>query len=81
VSGFDAMTDAEKLAFVKERAAAEPWTSAIASVIQDMELIGHPMPMPLQELFMGEAVIGGERGVRRFIDWLALPAARTEVAQ
>lgn len=81
MSGFDDMTGAEKLAWVKERAAAEPWTSAIASVIQDMELIGHPLPMPLQQLFMGEAMIGGEQGVRRFIDGLALPAARTEAVQ
>ena len=80
MSGFDEMTGAEKLAWVKERAAAEPWTTAIASVIQDMELIGHPLGPELTMLAMGEAVIGGERGVRRFIDGLALPAARTEAA-
>jgi len=74
------MTDEEKLAWVKDRARAEPWTSAIASVVQDMELIGHPLPMPLQQLFMGEAIIGREQGVRRFIDGLVLPAARTETA-
>jgi len=45
-----------------------------------MDLIGHPMPIPLQELFMGEAIIGGEHGVRRFIGALALPAARTEAS-
>lgn len=65
-------TDAEKLAWVKARAGAEPWASALASVIQDMQLMDIPMNPDLYFLAMGEAVVGGEQGVRRFIDGLTL---------
>lgn len=65
-------TDAEKLAWVKARAAAEPWPSALASVIQDTALMGIPLKPDLITLGMGLAVAGGERGVRDFIDGLTL---------
>jgi hypothetical protein len=62
------MTRAEKIAWCKERAAAEPWTSAIGSMVQDMELMGIPMSEPVIQLAMMEGISGGERGVRRWID-------------
>lgn len=66
------MTDEEKLAWCKERAAAEPWPSALASVIQDMQAMGIPLDPGLYRLGMGEAVVAGEAGVRRFIDGITL---------
>ena len=71
-------TDAEKLAWVKARANAEPWESAIASVIQDMQLMGIPLNPDLLFPAMGEAMIGGEQGVRRFIDGLTLGSIARE---
>lgn len=65
-------TDAEKLEWCKARARAEPWNVAPASVIQDMQLMGIPLNPDLYMLLMGEAMIGGEQGVRRFIDGLTL---------
>jgi hypothetical protein len=62
------MTRAEKIAWCKERAAAEPWTVAIGSMIQNMELMGIPMSEPIIQLGMMEGVSAGEQGVRRFID-------------
>jgi hypothetical protein len=61
-------TRQDKLAWCKERAAQEPWPSAIGSMIQDMRAMGIPMDPMVMELGMGEAIIGGEQGVRRFID-------------
>ena len=49
-------TDEERLAWVKARAAAEPWTLALTSVIQDLQLMA----------------IDGERGTRDFVDGLTL---------
>ncbi len=72
-------TDEEKLAWVKARAAAEPWEVVIASVIQDMQLMGIPLNPDLYMLMMGEAMIGGEQGVRRFIDGLTLGSIAREV--
>lgn len=61
-------TDEEKLAWVKARAAAEPWTAALSSMIQDMTMLGIPLNRDLMILGMGSAVTAGERGVRDFID-------------
>lgn len=65
-------TDAEKLAWVKARAANVPWNVAFSSVIQDMTLMGIPLNPDLVTLGMGMSLIGGEQGVRRFIDGLTL---------
>jgi hypothetical protein len=65
-------TDEEKLAFVKARAAAEPWDVALSSVIQDLNWMGIPLKPDLMMLGMGLAVAGGERGVRDFIDGIGL---------
>jgi len=73
------MTDEEKLAWCKERAAAENWQHALASMIQDMQATGIPLNPDLMMLGMGEAITGGEQGVRRFIDGITLASvARTE---
>jgi len=61
------MTRTEKVAWCKERAAAENWPTALASMIQDMELMGIPTSEPVIQLGMMEAVSAGEQGVRRFI--------------
>jgi hypothetical protein len=71
-------TDEEKLAWVKARSAAEPWSSALASVIQDMDLMGIPLNPDLAMLGMSEAIIGGEQGIRRFIDGLTLGSIARE---
>src|ERR1700733_2989280 len=65
-------TDEEKLAWVKARAAAEPWDVAISSVIQDMDLMGIPLNPALFGLMMGDAMHGCDRGVRGFIDGITL---------
>lgn len=65
-------TDEQKLEWVKARAANEPWRAAIASVIQDMQMMDIPLNPDLMMLAMGEAMIDGEQGVRRFIDGLTL---------
>lgn len=70
-------TDEERLAWVKARAANEPWDVAISSVIQDMQLMGIPLNPDLYFPFMGEAMIGGEQGVRRFIDGITLGSVAT----
>jgi hypothetical protein len=76
------MTDEEKLAWCKERAAAEPWPSALASVIQDMSAQGIPLNPDLTTLGMGMAIVGGERGVREFIDGITLASvAKTPEAE
>lgn len=67
-------TDEEKLAWCKARAAAEPWNVAMSSVIQDMTLMGIPLKARLVVLMMQDAMIGGERSVRDFIDGLTLGA-------
>jgi hypothetical protein len=61
-------TRAEKLAWCKARAARESWSTALGSMIQDMQLQGIPMDPMIMQLGMGEAMIGGEQGVRKFID-------------
>lgn len=71
-------TDEEKLAWVKARAAAEPWHVALASVIQDLNLMGIPLKQDLMLLGMGQAVTGGEWGVRDFIDGITLAAVDRE---
>lgn len=71
-------TDAEKLAWVKARSAAEPWDVAQGSVIQDMTLMGIPLKQDLVLLMMQDAMIGGERSVRDFIDGLTLGAVDRE---
>lgn len=71
-------TDEEKLAWVKARAAAEPWEVALASVVQDMTLMGIPLNPDLVMLGMGEAIVGGEQGVRRFVDGLTLGSIARE---
>lgn len=71
-------SDAEKLAWVKARATAEPWEVALASVIQDMKLMGIPLNPDLYVLGIGEAMIGGEAGVRRFIGGLTLGSVARE---
>jgi hypothetical protein len=74
-------TDEQKLAWCKERAAAERWDVALASMISDMGKLGIPLNPDLYFLAMGEAMIGGERGVRDFIDGITLASvARTEKA-
>lgn len=73
-----AATDEEKLAWVKARAAAEPWEVAIGSVIQDMTLAGIPLKGDLVMLMMADAMIGGERSVRDFIDGIGLGAVDRE---
>lgn len=70
--------DEEKLAWVKARAAAEPWEVALASVVQDMTLMGIPLKPDLVVLGTGEAIAGGEQGIRRFIDGLTLASADRE---
>jgi hypothetical protein len=65
-------TDEEKLAWVKARAAAEPWTLALTSVIQDMRLMGIPIKPDLMMLGMQLMAIDGERGARDFVDGLIL---------
>jgi hypothetical protein len=65
-------TDEEKLAWVKARAAAEPWMSALASVIQDMQLMEIPLHPDLMMLGMQLMAIDGERGARDFVDGLTL---------
>jgi hypothetical protein len=74
-------TDAEKLEWCKARAAAEPWNVAPASIIQDMQLMGIPLNPDLYMLLMGEAMIGGEQGVRRFIGGLTLGAVDREASR
>jgi hypothetical protein len=74
-------TDAEKLAWCKARAAAEPWHDAQASVIQDMNLMGIPLKADLVLLMMQDAMIGGERSVRDFISGLTLGAVDREAAR
>lgn len=64
--------DAEKLEWVKARAGAESWDVALSSVIQDMQMLDIPLNPDLAMLGMGEAVIAGEQGVRRFIDGLTV---------
>jgi hypothetical protein len=71
-------TDEEKLAWVKARAAAEPWHMAIGSMVQDMTLMGIPLKQDLILLGMGQAVTGGEWGVRDFIDGITLAAVDRE---
>lgn len=73
-------TDEEKLAWVKARAAAEPWGRAVSSVIQDMTLMGIPLARDLVLLGMSQAVTGGEWGVRDFISTLTLAAVDREAA-
>lgn len=73
-------TDAEKLEWVKARAAAEPWTTALGSVIQDMTLMGIPLTADLSYLGLMEAAIGGETGIRRFIDGLTTGSISRESA-
>jgi hypothetical protein len=73
-------TDAEKLEWVKARAAAEPWEVAMSSVIQDMTLMGIPLKPRLIGLGMADAMIGGERSVRDFIDGITLAAVDREEA-
>lgn len=74
-------TDAEKLAWVKARSAAEPWEVAFGSAIQDMTLMGIPLKPDLVLLGMQDAMIGGERSVRDFVDGLTLRAVDREAAQ
>ena len=74
-------TDAEKLAFVKARAAAEPWDAALSSVIQDLNWMGIPLKPDLMMLGMGVAMGGGERGVRDFIDGLTLGSVDREASR
>ena len=69
------MTDEEKLTWCKERAAAEPWECAIASIVSDMNKMEIPLNPDLYCLAMGEAILGGERGVRGFIDGITLASA------
>jgi hypothetical protein len=71
-------TEQEKLDWVKARALAEPWHAAISSVIQDMTLMGIPLKQDLVMLMMADAMTGGERGVRDFIDGLTLAAVDRE---
>ena len=73
-------TDEEKLAWVKARAAAEPWHVALASVIQDMTLMGIPLKPDLVMLGMADAMIGGERSVRDFVDGLTLGSIDRQAA-
>lgn len=74
-------TDEQKLAWCKERPAAESWGNALASMILDMGKADIPLNPDLHYLAMGEAMIGGERGVRRFIDGITLASvARTEAS-
>lgn len=74
-------TDEQKLAWCKERAAAESWEHALASMISDMGKTGIPLNPDLYYLGMGEAMIGGERGVRDFIDGITLASVtRTEAS-
>jgi hypothetical protein len=73
-------TDEERLAWVKARAAAEPWTSAFASVIQDARLMGIPLKPDLMTLGMQLMIIGGERGVRDFIDGIGLGSVDREAS-
>ena len=71
-------TGEEKLAWVKARAAAEPWHVAIGSVIQDGNLMGIPLKQDLVLLGMADAMTGGERSVRGFVDGLTLAAVDRE---
>jgi hypothetical protein len=73
-------TEADKLAWVKARAAAAPWDSAFASVIQDMQMTGIPLRPDLMPLGMGLMMVSGERGVRDFIDGLTLGSVDREAA-
>lgn len=73
-------TDAEKLAWVKARSAAEPWDVAFGSAIQDMQFMGIPLKQDLVLLGMQDAMIGGERSVRHFVDGLTLEAVDREAA-
>lgn len=75
------MTDEEKLAWCKERAAAEDWTVALASIVSDMSMMGIPLKPDLYYLGMGEAVTGGEQGVRRFINGITLASVATPQAE
>jgi hypothetical protein len=75
------MTDEEKLARCKARAAAEPFPACLSSMFQDMAAQGIPLNPDLQMLGMREAIVGGEAVVRRFIDGITLasvarPASR-----
>jgi hypothetical protein len=73
-------TDEEKLAWVKARAAVEPWEIVVGSVIQDMTLMGIPLKQDLVLLMMQDAMTGGEQGVRDFIAGLTLAAVAREEA-
>jgi hypothetical protein len=73
-------TDEEKLAWCKARAAAIAWHDAQASVIQDMTLMGIPLKADLVLLMMQDAMIGGERSVRDFIDGLGLGSIDRKVS-
>jgi hypothetical protein len=62
------MERSEALKWAKERAAEEDWTMALSSVIQDMDSQGYPLTPPTVQLGMLEAMRGGERATREFID-------------
>jgi hypothetical protein len=72
--------DAEKLDWVKARSAATPWDVAFGSAIQDMTLMGIPLKQDLVLLGMQDAEIGGERGVRDFVDGLTLGSIDRQAA-
>jgi hypothetical protein len=65
-------TNEQRLAWCKERAYAEHWQYAIASIVSDMNKVGLPLNPDLYHLGMGLAVVGGARGVREFIDRITL---------
>lgn len=73
-------TETEKLAWCKARAAAEPWTVAVGSIIQDMRLMGIPLKADTMALMMADAMNGGERSLRDFIDGLTLGSIDREAA-
>jgi hypothetical protein len=67
-----AATEEERLAWVKARAAAQPWHLALNSVIIDMQLAGIPLRPDLIDLAAETARTGGERAARHFIGSLTL---------
>ena len=71
-------TDEEKLDWVKARANAEEWYVAIGAMAQDMSLAGIPLKQDLLLLAMSDAMLGGERSVRGFVNGLTLAAVDRE---
>lgn len=61
-------TRAERIAWCRQRAAQEPWTIRIGSVIQDMAVMDIPLTLGQQMAGMKAAMDDGEQGVQTWID-------------